>query len=320
MSNNPNTDSTPVSPDTDDLDAFNDLLSGNAPLKEDEEQEEVNNEEEPLAPEEDEPLDETSEEEDEQEEIPDEPSKKEPVKKVNPIQERINKLLEKERLANERAAQLEAKIAELQKGEPTQAAQPERKGPTPDDKNPDGSDKYPIGEYDPAFIRDLTRFTIEEEQAVANAKREQEEITRQHQRSLDELHQQWEAKLSPVVEQHEDFIEKTIQLEDAFDGLDKGYSDYLVNTIKSLDHGPEVLYYFANNLEEAERFVKMGPLSATLALGEINAMFKGQTRQPPKVSKAPVPPQVNKGTRARSSISPDTDSLEDFEALFFNKK
>ena len=110
-------------------------------------------------------------------------------------------------------------------------------------------------------------------------------------------------------------------LETTFSDLDSNYADYIVQTIKSLDHGPEVLYYFANNLEEADRLLKGGPLVATLALGEINSMFKGQGRKETKVSKAPPPPQVStKGTSARVAFTADTDDLDAFSDAFFPKK
>src|SRR5690606_32437801 len=139
-----------------------------------------------------------------------------------------------------------------------------------------------------------------------------------NQEVRDALQAQWVEKLAPVTEQHEDFLEKTLQLESAFEGLDPNYSDYLVQTVKSLEHGPEVLYYYANNLDEAKKMVQSGPLGATLALGEINALFKGNVRKETKVSKAPPPPQVtNKGTSVKKTVAPDTDDLDAFSDVFF---
>jgi len=320
MSNEPN-DTTFVDPNTDDLDAFSDLFGGKAQVKDEETVEPV--EVEPVSEDEDVS---GGEQEDVEDEAPDgdDDSDTKPVekpKKVSRVQERINELTARAREA-ERA--LEAlKIAQHKQDEPdkTLSITVPDTGPDPDARNEDGSDKYPLGLYDPQYIRDMARHTIDtgwakkEQEAAENLQRQQLEQARA------DIQNQWAERLTPVLEQHEDFLEKTLGLESAFDGLEPQYSDYLVQTIKSLEHGPDVLYYFANNLDEAQKFVKLGPLNATLALGEINAMFKGQTRKSdPKVSKAPPPPQVNKGSKTRVAVSPDTDNLDDFASIFWPKK
>lgn len=248
-------------------------------------------------------------------------SKDEPKpKKVNRFQERINELTAKAREAERALEEFRAEQAkQVEKPKATPTAEQD-KGPQPSDKLEDGSDKYPLGEFDPEFIRDMARHTIDREWAARKEQEAQEQNQRQIQEARDQLQEQWVEKLAPITEQHEDFLDKTLELESTFEGLDPTFSDYLVQTIKSLDHGPEVLYYFANNLDEAQKFVKAGPLGATLALGEINAMFKGQTRKETKVSKAPPPPQVNKGTKTRTAVPGDTDDLDAFEKEFFAKK
>lgn len=313
----PNDEPNFVDVNTDDLDAFTDLFVGKAQIKDD-------------TPENDQPLedalDDTNEEvltSEEQEDVPDDKEDKEPPKKVNKVQERINKALEKQRLATERAEAAERRLAELEKQRetaPTASTQPVNDGPTPEDKNDDGSDKYPLGEFDPQYIRDLTRHTIQKEQEAARQEQLKNDAIKSEQEARQQLDTQWRSKLDTVTQQHEDFLEKTVELEETFEGLDPQYADYLVQTIKSLDHGPEVLYYFANNLAEAQKFVTMGPLAATLALGEYNAMFKGQTRKEARVSAAPPPPQVNKGTSTRKAVAGDTDDLELFEKEFFAKR
>jgi hypothetical protein len=318
MSNEPN-DTLFVDPNTDDLDSFTALFNGKAQVKE----ESVESEpvEKPSA-ESDEPVEEVENSEDTPDEDDESPEVKPAPKKVNRFQERINELTAKAREA-ERA--LEALRQEQNKTDntptkPTPVVQPDADEPKPDALNPDGSEKYPLGEFDPQYIRDVARHTIDREWAA----RKEQEAAQENQRKIEEarteLQNQWAAKLQPAVEQYDDFLDKTMELESTFDGLDPQYSDYLVQTIKSLDHGPEVLYYFANHIEEAQKFVKMGPLNATLALGEINAMFKGNTRKETKVSKAPPPPQVNKGSKTRTAVHGDTDDLDAFSDMFFTKK
>lgn len=321
MANEPN-DTTFVDPNTDDLDAFTDLFTGKAQVKDEDTVEpdvvEPVSEDEDTEVEEQVTEDEAPDEDDDSEEKP-----AEKPKKVNRVQERINELTARAREAERALAALQAAQAPKQ-DEPAKAPTAPVAGPAapdPDALNEDGSEKYPLGQFDPDYIRDMARHTIETEWAKKEQEAAEQSQRQQVEQARAEIQNQWAERLQPALEQHEDFLDKTMELESAFDGLDPQYSDYLVQTIKALDHGPEVLYYFANNLEEAQKFVQSGPLNATLALGEINAMFKGTTRKAePKVSKAPPPPQVNKGSKTRVAVTPDTDDLDAFSDLFFKKK
>ena len=88
----------------------------------------------------------------------------------------------------------------------------------------------------------------------------------------------------------------------------------------SLEHGPEVLYYLSDNLDEARKIVQSGSVRATLSLGELNAQFKGKQKQQVKVSKAPEPPETRlRGSTGKFAVSPDTDDLTAFEQSFFKK-
>lgn len=301
-----------VAPDTDDLDAFTSLLNGRATVKEPIPTDPVVEDEPDEAPED--VVDTPDGEEDKPKEEP---------KKVNRVQERINQLLERERVALERAETAERKLDERPGGEPakeTPTPVVRYDGPSPDETLADGTDKYPLGEFDPTYIRDMARHTIDTEWNLRKEQEARETSQRQEQTIRDGLQKEWVTKVETVQDVHEDFVEKTLGLEATFEGLDPQYSDYLVQTIKSLDHGPEVLYYFANNLEEAQKFVRMGPNAATLALGEYNAMFRGSKNKEAKVSKAPPPPQVNKGSTSRTSVAADTDDLDAFAKLLFKKK
>jgi DNA mismatch repair ATPase MutL len=335
-----NSNISTVTPDTDDLDAFNDLFHGRvkeAPKSEAEEQTEETDETadtQEVETDEDEKPAETDEEHSDGDDDEDsDKSGEKPTKKPNRFQDRINELTAKAREAERREKELTRRLDEIAARQSPPVETPaapkaaEDVGPTPDDQNEDGSDKYPLGEFDPQYIRDLTRHTIQNEQKASNERLEQERVQRETQQAREQLNTQWTEKLTKVAAEHDDYMEKTIELESTFDGLDSGYSDYLVNTIKSLDHGPEVLYHFANNLEEAQKFVKMGPLAATLALGELNARFKAtvdqsqQEKPQARVTKAPVPPQVtNKGTKTRTSVSADTDDLDAFTDMFYAPK
>ena len=327
MNTEPN-DQVFVDPDTDDLEDFASLINGKAkptPPVEDPKDEDLS-EDEPLVEDDtvedaaDDPQDDDADGQEDLEEKPKAP------KKVNRVQERINQLVTERETEKREKLELQRRLEALENGNkkdesanPVPQVSVQTEGPDPDAKNEDGSEKYPLGEFDPKYIRDMARHTIEQEWTARKEQEEQERVQQEHQIARDMLQNKWQENLTPVMEQHDDYMEKTVELENTFQGLDPKYSDYIVQTIKSLDHGPEVLYYFANNLDEAKRFVDMGPLKATLALGEINAMFKGNTRKEAKVSKAPPPPQANKGAKMRASVSEDTDDLDAFAKLLFNK-
>lgn len=312
-----------------DLDAFSNLLNGKteatvevkeAPVENDQDTEETSEE---ITN--DDPTDEDAQDEDDDSEDQEEDPK---PKRKNRLQERINDLTARAKNA-ERALEALQKAQEApkqsnendlaNKARPTEQNVQEE-GPRPDDKNDDGSDKYPLGDFDPNFHRDQTQFLINQALKAEHEKSNQLSEAQKIEAAREDLQNQWVEKLTPAVEKYDDFFDKTVQLEDTFSTLDANYSQYLADTIKSLDHGPEVLYYFANNLEEAQKFVQMGPLQATLALGEVNALFKGQTRKETKVSNAPPPPQVNKGSKTRVTVTADTDDLDAFEDIFFKKK
>jgi len=253
----------------------------------------------------------------------------EPDKKPrrNRAQERIEELNKKyretERLLNIALTKLEQK-AEPTPATPTVVEEPV--GPTPDDTNEDGSEKYPLGEFDPQYIRDLTRFTLNQEREAAKRQDAEAEAQRQQETAKTELAKSWEQKLGPAQERYPDFQERGQELVDAFQGIDVAYGDYLTTTLMSMDYGTDVLYYLACNPEEAKKIVASGAAKATVALGRLEAKFamadEEKQKARPKVSKAPEPPaHLNKGSSvAKPEVEDNTDDLDAFAQKFFKKR
>jgi hypothetical protein len=279
-----------------------------------------------LADEDDSDEDEGGEEDSEESEAKPEPKKK------NRFQERIDELVGKEKAAERKAEELEARLneltAKLKQDEPAPAPKPvevDETEPQPDDTDEDGAAKYPLGEFDPRFIKALTKHTLESEREMLRNrdKQEQEQGLRQQQEA--ERQTAWQEKLTPAQERYPDFQEKGQQLVDTFNGISEEYGEYLSNTLMSMDYGPDVLYYLANNPDEASKIVGSGPNMATVALGRLEARFADaddiKQKARPKVSNAPAPPgRVNKGSSvSRPSVQPDTDDLDAFETSFFKK-
>lgn len=255
---------------------------------------------------------------------------KEAPPKKKTVQDRIDELVRQREDAKREA---DAKIEALQRDFEAKLAalqpkQPEKKSsePKPDDTNEDGSAKYALGEFDPQYIRDLTRHTLEQERAQDKMRAEEETRQRQAQEAQQALTSSWNAKLEASKAEYPDLVEKSQNLLNGFNNLDQAYAGYLSTVLMQMDKGPDVLYYLANHPEEAHTIVNSGAQKATLALGRIEAKFLEADAQKqaakPKVSKAPPPPPVRaRGTNgAFISVAPDTDDLDAFESQFFARR
>lgn len=308
------------------LDDFNDLFLGKtkeAPTPEDDGPKEPDVvEDEADASDEKE---ETQETEDDADLAPDKDEEEAPKPKTR-LEKRIEKLLENERLQRERADRAEA---ELRKSKETETPKPtptksDAKAPHFDDKNEDGTDKYPLGQFDPDFQEDRFNYMVEKSLAEQKAELQRQHEEAEARRQSEALAAAWDEKLNPARERYPDFTEKGEELLSTFANLDQAYGQYLTSTIMSMDKGPDVLYYLSNNIDEAEKIVKLGALGATLALGRIEAQFDDVEEKPqprPRVSKAPVPPPTNRGSSAAvAEVPDDTDDLDAFSAKLFKKR
>jgi hypothetical protein len=268
--------------------------------------------------------DETGEEEDSNKE-------EAPKPKKNRFQERIDELngkfRETERKLNEALQKLAEKENETKKTEPTVQKTVEDDGPAPTDTNEDGSEKYPLGEFDPAYIKDLMKYTLEKERdAQSKAFKEQQE-ERAKAEAREALQASWNEKLVPAQERYPDFQTKGQELLTSLDGLDEAYGDYLATTIMDMEFGPDVFYYLANNVDEAQKIIHSGAQKATIALGRLEAKFAAANEEKekarPKVSKAPPPPNhLNKGSAvvAPAIRGDEKDiNLDDFARELFKK-
>jgi predicted transcriptional regulator len=254
-------------------------------------------------------------------------------KKKNSLQERINEVVSKQREAERERDALKAQLEALQ----TQTAKPVQAEPTPtpekaedgrptsNDLNDDGSEKYPLGDFDPQYIADLTNYNFELRMKAHEAEIEQKKVQQQEEQKLKAVQDAWQEKLGPAQERYPDFHEKGQNLVSTFESIDREYGNFLSATLMGMEYGPDVLYYLANNLDVADKIVSSGPTGAAIALGRLEAKFADaqdeKARAKPRVSKAPTPPPYNKGSTAViGDIPVDTDSLDDFEKLLYGKK
>jgi hypothetical protein len=263
-------------------------------------------------------------------------------KKKSRFQERIDdltgKLREGDRQREDLAAQLQAAIAKLeelsagstQKTETPQNTQKTQTGliePTAEDTNEDGSPKYPLGEFDPKFLRDLTRYDRAVERAHETQVAEAARAEAAKAAEFNQLQQEWNEKVASARTQYPDYVEKGQDLLDDLRDIPADTAVFLTNSIMSMEYGPDVFYYLAEHPEEARAIATSSPERALTRLGRIEARFEiaAQERSGKetklRTSKAPEPAPRNKGSNATPpSIDIDTADLADFEKALFKKR
>jgi hypothetical protein len=330
--------------DMDDLDAFEEkFFERETPeeKKSEEVEEKVpENEDDPLAAEEDKDAPAKTGDEDEAEEDEGEDKEEsEPEPKPKPkskAQQRIEKLLERERLANDRANALEARLAALEAQKPKEIKREERtptlretldaNAPNPDTLDEDGNPVYALGEFDPKFISDLTEFTIDQKMQARQEqaqKEAQSKLIAEQQRVIQE---NWHSKLEAYEAEVPEVREEITDLVETFQNIEPSYGEYLASVIMANESGPQIMHYLSQNIGEAQKIVASGPSAATLAIGRLEARLslsnqqQEEKRNTKRVSDAPPPPESrSRGAGGKFSVAPDTDDLDAFEKAFFKK-
>lgn len=266
---------------------------------------------------------EEDEDEDEDEEDPDEESGDEKPeskrKSKKSAQERINEVVAQRRqiqreLENERAesarklseaqAELEQLRAKTQTPAPKQTEDAKAgttpagdryglKEPTPEDLDANGEIKYPLGAFDPNFMRDINRYDRAVERAYEAEVNQARAVETARQKEEQALFDSWNAKLEVAKKTSPQILDKAQNLVDTFEGGNPEHLQGIARTIMELDNGPQVLEYLADNLDEAESVVNSSPTKALVMLGRIDAMFlehDEDTPAPLKPTSAPKPP------------------------------
>jgi len=214
-----------------------------------------------------------------------------------------------------RLAEFEARLPKTETPKPVE----NNEGPSPVAMNEDGSLKYPLGEFDPAYIADLTVFTIDKVTKERETEASKAAAQKAAQDHLNQLNTNWQNKITETEKTTPDFRAKGQELIGTFSDLAPAYGEFLAQTIMGLDAGPEVLYHLANHLDEAQAIVSKGPLGAAISLGRLEARFAKSGEQPkPRVSAAPKPaPSTARGVAVGGEVKGDTDDLDAFSAAFF---
>jgi chemotaxis protein histidine kinase CheA len=311
-----------------DLEAFEAEFFGTAkPTEEVEEVDEVDEiEEDSLATDEDDLETDEDEDESDLDEEEDEPEPEVKPKKKS-AQERINEITARAYEAERREAALLARLEALE-GKTKEEPKPDIRqqlpagAPTPDAVDDKGEPVYPLGEFDPQFIADLTRFTIRAEYEAERTKAQQEEAASAAQEAKDEIVREYTDRFAELAEEVPTLHEDVRELTSAFAHVPEEYGEYLAMTIMSMDNGPRLMHYLSQNIGEAQKIVASGPAAATLALGRLDAMLTKPKSEGRKVqpTAAPKPPESRaRGSGGKFTVSPDTDDLAAFERVFYKK-
>ncbi len=191
--------------------------------------------------------------------------------------------------------------------------------PTADDVTESGEPKYALGEFDPKYLRDLSRYDRAVEKAyeaqVAERKTQEAAVNAEAQQLVTE----WNAKLVAAEKTSPKLREKAANLVDTFADVDAVHGQTLAQAIMSLDNGTSVLEYLADNLDEADRIIKLPTAKAMIQLGKLDALYEQEeVAQKPqaRTTKAPTPPTAlsrGTGTPKQGGIASMYDKmLQDF--------
>lgn len=246
------------------------------------------------------------------------------------FQERINEVYAEAKAAERERDALRRELAEIKSRledkpkteEKTVAEQLPPEAPQPDALDKDGNPVYPLGEYDPQFIKDLTKFTIAEERKALKEAEEREAAEAKVKAAQDAISQTWLENVEKAEEELPDLREKIGSLTTAFEGIEPAYGEFLAMTIMASEVGPQIMYYLSQNIGEAQKIVASGPAAATRAIGRLEARFEKpmqeEKRNKAKVSDAPVPPEARtRGAGGQFAVAPDTRDLAAFRREFF---
>lgn len=240
-------------------------------------------------------------------------------------QDRIDELTQDKYELKRRIAELE-RLGQKPEETPTKApvTPVADKAPSPDAMKDDGSPLYPLGEFDPQYITDLTRHTIRQENAAAKAEEAKKEQSKSVEMAQRELTQNWATKVQAAAERLPDLPQKFATLSEAFSDIPEEQGNFIASSIMSLENGPDVLSYFADNLDQAKSLLTGGIFETVIALGRLDGEFSARNKgvekgsETPVVSQAPSPPPVS--TKGSSKGRPlDPRQLDDFEKIFFSK-
>jgi len=225
----------------------------------------------------------------------DDDGESEHAKKKGGFQRRIDKLSAEKR-------DLEAKLAALTAGKPTEkAAEPSKADAG------DGKPQLEKFESYEDYVEALTEWKLERREA-AKAEQAKAEAAKQQQA---ELAKSWQARQDAVRAKYDDYDEVV--------GQEISITRVMEQALLESDHGAELAYWLGSNPKEAERIAKLGPVAAIKALAKIEDSLSGGSAEPPAKPKprASSAPEPISPLGARGSVAtkdPDKMTFQEYKA------
>lgn len=223
-------------------------------------------------------------------------------KKPNPrLERRFSEITKQREAAREEARRereareaLETRLKELEAKAAPRAEQPQDdigEEPRPEQF----SDMY-------EYAKALAEHTAEKKLA----ERDREEAARKASAEQEAKFKAWSDRVNAAKNDLPDF-------DDMVQSSDVRVSDPVRDAIIESEHGPQILYYLAENNEFAKKLADMSVVSAVREIGKIEARFVNGSKSDPEVkpvvgkSKAPAPISPLRGTVNKVDANVDAD-------------
>lgn len=216
-----------------------------------------------------------------------------PQERVNEITKARREAERREQAQAQRAEALERELTTLRQQHPAQH-QPHSKQDAP---------KLEDYDYDmSAFGQALTEYAVTQAQTQAESRIQQ----RTQQEEAERLNRGFEARAVKYAAEHPDF-------DDAVSSLTKTvqFRPEVVETITASEHGPAVVHYLAQHLDEADSIARLPAHLAAAQIGRIESRVSATKPKP--VTNAPKPPPVL-GGGAASTKDPDRMTTDEWLA------
>lgn len=200
------------------------------------------------------------------------------------VQKRINELTRARYDAERRAAAAEAKLAESSKTKPAD----------------DDSAVKTLADfdYDETAYQKHIHADVEKRASTAAEKAVEAREKTQAKAAAEKARiDSWKNRTAEYAKVKVDFAEKVYSIPDAY------LNDTVFEALTESEVGPEVAYYLAENLDEAERISNLSPAAAARAIGRLESKFEAKAeakaevaseeakpKDEPRTTKAPAPP------------------------------
>lgn len=157
----------------------------------------------------------------------------------------------------------------------------------------------------------LEQFDSPETYAQALAQKKAEELVRTR-----ETQKQQQEALTEFHEREEKARDKYADYQQVAYNNDLPVTDFMAESIRQSEIGPEIAYFLGINPKEASRISKLSPLSQAKEIGKLEAKLVSDPIPARKDSKAPAPiePVTVKSTGTKTFDTTDSRSVESMSA------